>query len=511
MSAGLVEFAALQFLDDSGTTQLHPTFGSSTVLQSAVPGHSARETTVLNANGTFVNDGTILANGPAGSIFDINIGATTVGGVLAPGYFFNSNLIQADAGNTLVINVGSASSIFNSSSVVADGGTVVVNSDPAAIAGGVAGLSAFWVVEGGGTLETEASYPFLPGTTTQPTGTTPRYVFGDTTAGNTVKIDNLGSFGGSFVGFQAGDTVDLGTSLAVGAIAYNAPLGILELMNAGGTVLDLLYLNANGMATSGTFVLNNGTADGIIVGTGADGDTILTTNRIFPTATVSGAWQSNATWADGIVPTGTDVAYIGFDRTNPITVTTGAVPVTVAGISVFDPRATLDITSNTTTLPGTASIYNGTLEVAGGATLTTSRLRTFSNTSAVEIAAGGTVMVTGRPSTSLAASNGTIAVTQSNSAAVDIYAGHAHRRWCADRRSVFRRQRRELPYRLREWRNPGDGDRRRRRHRYGHVFAAGFRRNVLGNPDPERARRALDRHDRSARSGELARLHPGWE
>jgi T5SS/PEP-CTERM-associated repeat protein len=415
--------AALLFSGNSNTGLATPTLNAAAVVQSAVPGHTGPETTVLNADGTFVNDGSILADGSAGSIFEINIGATTVGTVLAPGYFFNPNLIQADAGNTLIINVGSESSIFNSSSIVADGGTVVVNADPAAIAGGVAGLAAFWVVEGGGTLETEASYPFLPGTTTQPNGTSPRYVFGDTSAGNTIKIENLGSFGGAFVGFQAGDTVDVGASLAVNAIAYNAPLGILELLNAGGAVLGSLYLNTNGMVTSGTFVLNNGTADGIIVGTGADGDTILTTNRIFPTVTASGLWQNSTIWTSGIVPTGTDSAFIGLNQTNPITITTGAAPVVVAGITVFDPHATLDITSNTTTLPGGATVYEGTLDVAGGATLTTARLRTFSPGSAVDIAAGGTVMVTGRPNSSLAASGGTITLSQGNSAAVGIYAG----------------------------------------------------------------------------------------
>ena len=115
-------------------------------------------------------------------------------------------------------------SCSNSGSIVADGGNVTIDASPSAIAGGYAAVAGFLVVEGGGTLETQASYPLVNGS--QPGGTNPRYEFGDATTGNTLKIDNLGSFAGAVVGFEAGDTVDLGTSVAVATLVYGGNTGL---------------------------------------------------------------------------------------------------------------------------------------------------------------------------------------------------------------------------------------------------------------------------------------------
>ncbi|MBS0641893.1 MAG: hypothetical protein JSS43_18675, partial [Proteobacteria bacterium] len=419
--------AALVFSGDAGINVLQPSLDPATVVQTAVPGQAGAEAAVLWANGYFANAGTIRANGPAGSALTVNINSTSLGTAqpLEPGYFFNPGVMEADAGNTLVINVGSASALFNSNSIVANGGTVVINTDPAAIAGGVAGEAAFFVVRGGGTLETQAAIPFLPGTTSQPGGTTPRYLFGDATAGNTFKIDNLGSFSGGFVGFQAGDTVDLGGSLAISALSYDVRVGVLTLLNNSGTILGSLFLNTNGMATSVTAVpVAQSATMGIIVGTGADGDTILMTDRTNPsTSGLSGTWQSGTSWAGGIVPTGTDTPLIGYNQTAAFTLTTGAAPVSMVGFGVFDPNATLVVTSNLTALPGTGNIYAGTLAVASGATLLTTALREYAPSSWIDIAAGGTVVVPGRLNTTLAPINGTLAVTSGSTSAVQVYAG----------------------------------------------------------------------------------------
>ncbi len=211
--------AALSVSGDAFTNFATPSADAATLIDSAVPGHSTAETSVLNAGGVTVNEGTILANGPAGSVFTINVAPTLIGTATPPGYFFNAGTIIADAGNTLIINVGSGSELFNSGSIVADGGTVVIDVAAGAIAGGIAAEAAFYVIENGGTLETQASYPLINGN--QPGGTTPRYEFANATQGNTLKIDNLGSFSGSVIGFQTGDTVDLGTSLAVGTLVYS--------------------------------------------------------------------------------------------------------------------------------------------------------------------------------------------------------------------------------------------------------------------------------------------------
>jgi T5SS/PEP-CTERM-associated repeat protein len=410
------------FTGDALVNYAAPTFDAATVLDLLVPGQTTAESGLLEALGTFVNQGSILADGPTGSSLTIDIAGTTINGTFQPGYYFNPGLIEADAGNTLTINVGASSEVFNASSIIANGGDVLITADPSAIAGGIAAVAGFYVVEAGGTLETEASYPLINGNL--PGGSTPRYEFGDNTPGNTLKIDNLGSFGGAVVAFQAGDTVDLGTTLAVGSLVYGANTGLLELVNASGTILDSLFLSANGMVTSGTFAVNSGTADGIIIGTGADGDTVLTTDRTFPEASgISGTWQDTASWNNGTVPGATDTAAIGLNEATKFTLTTGSAPVSVAGISIFDPQASVEITSDTTALPGIANVYTGTLEVTGGNTLTSSSLRTFDTRSSITVDAGGTVEVTGRPGTNLAAISGTLAIVQGNSSAVELAAG----------------------------------------------------------------------------------------
>src|SRR6185437_16133522 len=100
--------------------------------------------------------------------------------------------------------------------------------------------------------------------------------FAGGTPGNTLKIDNIGSFGGRILGFGANDTIDLGTSLSVGKLAYSSATGILALENAGGTILASVVL-ASGPFASGTFAVSGTIANGITIGTGADGKTILTT------------------------------------------------------------------------------------------------------------------------------------------------------------------------------------------------------------------------------------------
>ena len=199
---------------------------------------------------------------------------------------------------------------------------------------------------------------------------------------------------------------------------------MLELENATGTILDSLFLSANGMTTSGTFAVTGGTADGIIVETGADGDTLLTTNRTYPEASgASGTWQSTASWNGGIIAGVTDTALIGLGDSANFTLTTGTTAVSVNSISIFDPQASVRITSDTTVLPGIASVYTGTLEVTGGNTLTTSTLRTFESGSSILVDALGTVDVTGRPGTTLAAVGGTLAIEAGNSSAVQISGG----------------------------------------------------------------------------------------
>ena len=307
-----------------------PSADGTTVIASAVPGHTSPEVSVLDAGGVFVNEGTILADGPAGSVFTINVAPTTVGTTTVPGYFFNFGTIEAAAGNTLVLNVGSESELLNTGSIVADGGTVVVNVALGAIAGGDGPVRGFEVIEGGGTLITAASYPASDGNN----GTHGEYEFGDSTPGNTLKIENIGSFGGVIIGFGAGDTIDLGTSLTVGTLAYSATTSLLSLEAANGTTLASLELGnfGTGLAT-GSFPVISGTADGINIGVGADGDTVLTTSgTVLETSGISGIWQAGTSWLGDVVPGTAASASIGLGASAPFTLTTGSTPVSVGGL-----------------------------------------------------------------------------------------------------------------------------------------------------------------------------------
>ena len=78
-----------------------------------MPGNVTAENSLLDASGLFVNDGTILADGPTGNTFTLMIAGSTTGSGVAPGYFANYGTIQADIGNTLSIAIGGSAAFFN--------------------------------------------------------------------------------------------------------------------------------------------------------------------------------------------------------------------------------------------------------------------------------------------------------------------------------------------------------------------------------------------------------------
>ena len=413
-----VASATLDFSGDLDTNFSSPSLDPNSVITTQVAGVSTPETTVLNSAGAFVNQGSILATGPAGSTTTIAISGSTVNGTFVPGYFFNSNLIEATAGNTLLISVGATSEVLNTGSIVADGGTVRIIAAASAIAGGYAPMRGSAVIEAGGTLETNVGYASTV------SGTGPSYIFADSAAGNTLKIDNIGSFVGRISNFSAGDTIDLGTSLAVGTLAFSSATNFLTLENNAGGVLATLSLG--GAFGSGTFAVTGGTADGFIIGTAADGDTVLTTSVANPVATgASGTWQTAASWAGGTVPSATDTPTIGQGASSNFTLTTGGSPVSVGGFSITSPQATVQITSDTTATSQLINDFSGTLVVAAGNTLTAGALQTYGPTSAVTIAAGATVALSGRLNPNIAPVAGTWTDQKGNNFAVNFAAGTA--------------------------------------------------------------------------------------
>lgn len=393
----------LVFAGDTSDTFGAPTFDSLTLLTTNTGGSVAQSSTI-DATGNFVNAGTILADGAAGSSLTINIGTTVINGTTVAGYFYNPSVIQADAGNTLTIAVGPGAEVFNTGYIVADGGKVRITVDPSAISGGEASVRGFELIEGGGTLETAAYFPASDGNN----GTKTNEEFADLTPGNTLKIDNIGSYGGVIIGFAAGDTIDLGTLLAVGTLTYSTTTSLLGLEAVNGTTLATLLLGNIGTGiASGSFAVVSGIADGLTLSAGADGDTVLTTARTLEASSnTSGSWQSGASWASGVVPGTTASPSIGFGATAPFTLTTGSTPVSVGGFGVLSPFATVQFTSNTTLTTGQVSDYLGTVDITAGNTLTAAAIQMYDPSSSVTIAAGATAELAGRVNTDLGPQNG---------------------------------------------------------------------------------------------------------
>jgi T5SS/PEP-CTERM-associated repeat protein len=343
--------ATLGFIGDQLLNFGTPTVDQNTLISNDV---GSVVTTVLDSAGTFVNQGSILANGTVGSAFTINIAANGT----IPGYLTNYGEILVNSGNSMTIAIGADAELFNVGEILVNGGSLDIATNASAIAGGLAPEIGAVVIGFGGTVETNAAYG------TAVAGTLPNYVFTDT-SGNTLKIDNIGSFGGRILGFGSGDTIDLGTSLAVTTALYDSTSGILNLENTGGTVLASLAFG------SGNF----GTGSAFAIGTGADGDTVLTTAvQNFVWNNTSGNWQTAGDWFNGAAPGSTDTAFIGLHASAPFTVTTGSATVDIGALALLSDAATLQITSSTTAAPYATALFGGMLEVTSGNTFTGSAI-----------------------------------------------------------------------------------------------------------------------------------------
>ena len=204
-------------------------------------------------------------------------------------------------------------------------------------------------------------------------------------------------------------------------MAFSTASQILTLENNSGAVLASLLI-ASGAIASGTYAVSNGSADGFTIGTAPDGDTILTTSLTTPAASgTSGSWQSPGSWLDGQVPGTVDTPFIGEGLSSGFTLTTGTVPVTVAGFTLLDPSATVNVTSDT--IAGIVSDAFGTLEVTSGNTLDASSLSTTEQTAALTIDPGATVALSGHLNTALQSVAGTLSVAQGNTYAATFGGG----------------------------------------------------------------------------------------
>ncbi len=378
----------------SGISYQNPTVDQASLITN---NPTATADTTLNFAGYNVNDGRIVSDGTTGSSLTLNV---TQDGT-APGYFLSYGEIEAEAGNTVTINVAGTSELFNADVIYANGGMVAINGGTG-IAGGYAPmLGGIALIGAGGTLVYNAGFP--AGTE----GSTPVFAFYDETSGNTLLLEQLGQFSGRILGFQQGDTIDLGSALSIGTIVVTAD-GRLLLESAGS--VDTLVLSS-GAYNTGTHVvteLSAGTftADGFTLTTGADGDTLLTTGVVDDVwNNTSGIWQTATAWSGDVAPGTTSAAIIGYSTAGadgtltPFVLTTGSVAVDVNSLSEISIAATLQITSNTT-VGGGANEYPiqqiaGEIEITNGYTLTATELKQSTPGAVLLIDAGGVLDLTG--------------------------------------------------------------------------------------------------------------------
>ena len=127
----------------------------------------------------------------------------------------------------MTIAIGGTSELFNAGGITVNGGSLLITVDGSAMGGGYALGNGIIVIEGGGTLETHAAYG------SGASGSPDLFLRRLRHPGNTLKIDTR-VFGGASPA-SASDTIDLGTSLAVGTLVYSSATSMLSLENNGGT------------------------------------------------------------------------------------------------------------------------------------------------------------------------------------------------------------------------------------------------------------------------------------
>ena len=121
--AGMGSAAVLDLIGDTAITYANPTVDAAGLIASRVAGQTGAVATVVNAVGRFVNQGTVLADGPAGSTFTLNVQQSGSGTAIAPGYFFNAGHDSSPMpGIRWSLMSVLTSEVLNGGFIIADGG-----------------------------------------------------------------------------------------------------------------------------------------------------------------------------------------------------------------------------------------------------------------------------------------------------------------------------------------------------------------------------------------------------
>jgi hypothetical protein len=101
------------------------------------------------------------------------------------------------------------------------------------------------ILENGGTVEDNTALP------AGVSGNFRSYVFNDG-SNDLLKIDQIGSFSARILGFEAGDTIDIG-NVPFTSYSFDSTDDILSIINAGSTVASLDF--GSGVFTTGSSML----------------------------------------------------------------------------------------------------------------------------------------------------------------------------------------------------------------------------------------------------------------
>ncbi len=222
-----------------------------------------------------------------------------------------------------------------------------------------------------------------------------------------LRLDQPGSFTGTIVGFDAGDTIDLGL-LPVTAVSYGYD-GVLTLSNAG-TVVARLNLMA-GTYPVGSWQVSKGAAGGFLLSVGADGHTRLSVTTPAPVTSSghSGAYGAAASWAGGVAPGAGSAVTLG-PATTPYVVATGTVNAAAGVLLMTGAQATLEVDRSMLAAWQPAVVAAGTLAIAANAVLQSSGLVQLSPAASTRIDRNGMLVLGGLANGSAVTVEGTLLV-----------------------------------------------------------------------------------------------------
>ncbi|MGC8476379.1 MAG: Hint domain-containing protein [Acetobacteraceae bacterium] len=364
--------AGLQFQGDAAISLSNPSLDGNTLVESLVQGQSTAAQSLLDTLGTFVNQGTIEANGTTGSVFTIDVQQGTAGNA---GAFINTGNMNVSTGDTMVIAVGTNAAFYNASNINVQGGSLLLTTLGAgAIDGGLAPIDGVVVMTGSATVEDNIAYgPSV-------SGPPPVFAFADST--DTLKLDQQAQFGGVILNFTAGDTIDLGPGLTGSISNYNTATGVLTLTENGTVVSSLIM--AGGAYSSASFQTT----------AAASGDLLLTTTGtdVSWITNGGGSFGAGTNWSGGSPPGPSSAVVIGLPNNKFTGVITTSGSQSVRSLLIVGHSETLAVGGSL----GTGALVQGggTIEVTGGATLGAVFLQQIGG-GAVQLDSGSQLTLTG--------------------------------------------------------------------------------------------------------------------